>query len=337
MQIPKFFKLTFFIVLFLAVAAYLVYTFFVMKPASEDEVCAEVMIIIDDDQYNFVDSIMVEEMLKNADINPKGRRVKDIDMKEIEKTIVANPFVTDADCYHSSNGMEVGKARLCIKVIQRVPVVLVLNDNGEHYYVDAQGNLIESDSLYARNILVASGDISHNYASSSLAQLAQFVRQDPFWDNQIEQVYVEMNDKHKRVVTLIPRVGDHKIFLGDIDEYEKKLLRLRKFYEKGMPKVGWNKYSILNLEFDNQVVGVIKGHEQVLKIEDENNNAEQQHTTNLETKTENNQTTTVAQTNDVKSQNEQNNAITLSNTDNNENNQKKNEYGSTEGTSNRGD
>ena len=335
MQIPKFIKITFFIVLFLAVAAYLVYTFFIMKPASKDEVCAEVMIMIDDDQYNFVDSMMVDEMIKKTDINPMGKRIKDIDLKEIERTVTANPFVTQTDCYASSNGMEVGKARICIKVIQRIPVVLVMEDSGEHYYVDAQGNLIEADSLYARNLLVASGDISHNYASSSIAQLAQFVRQDPFWDNQIEQVYVEMNKKQNRVVTLIPRVGDHKIFLGEIDEYEKKLARLRRFYEKGMPKVGWNKYSVLNLEFDNQVVGVVKGMEKVTNIPDEPTNNEQQANSNNENKTENNQTTT--QTNEVKSQEQQNSTVTLSNTQNNENNQKKNEYGSNEGTSNRGD
>jgi len=35
---------------------------------------------------------------------------------------------------------------------------------------------------------------------------------------------------------------------------DHKLTRLMKFYRYGLPKAGWNKYSYVNLEFDNQIV-----------------------------------------------------------------------------------
>ena len=38
------------------------------------------------------------------------------------------------------------------------------------------------------------------------------------------------------------------------DFVEKKLLRLEKFYKYGLSQVGWNKYSYINLEFDNQII-----------------------------------------------------------------------------------
>jgi cell division protein FtsQ len=56
------------------------------------------------------------------------------------------------------------------------------------------------------------------------------------------------------VVTLVPRVGDQTIYMGSLEKYEKKLRRMRIFYEKALVKVGWNKYSRFNLEYDNQVV-----------------------------------------------------------------------------------
>lgn len=96
---------------------------------------------------------------------------------------------------------------------------------------------------------------------SDLAAFANYIHSDDFWDNQIEQVYVEYDKNKERVVTLIPRVGEQRIYLGPITDYDKKLKRLRKFYEQGLSVVGWNKYSVLNLEYDNQVVGIIKGME----------------------------------------------------------------------------
>ena len=38
------------------------------------------------------------------------------------------------------------------------------------------------------------------------------------------------------------------------DNVEKKLDRMRKFYLYGLNKAGWNKYSYINVEFDNQII-----------------------------------------------------------------------------------
>jgi len=53
---------------------------------------------------------------------------------------------------------------------------------------------------------------------------------------------------------MVPRVGEHIIYLGRPDHIERKLDRLEKFYRYGLSKAGWNKYSYINLEFDNQII-----------------------------------------------------------------------------------
>ena len=35
---------------------------------------------------------------------------------------------------------------------------------------------------------------------------------------------------------------------------DTKLSRLEKFYKYGLSQAGWNKYSYINLEFDNQII-----------------------------------------------------------------------------------
>ena len=38
------------------------------------------------------------------------------------------------------------------------------------------------------------------------------------------------------------------------DFVNKKMNRLEKFYKYGLSQAGWNKYSYINIEFDNQII-----------------------------------------------------------------------------------
>ena len=69
-------------------------------------------------------------------------------------------------------------------------------------------------------------------------------------ETSLEQIYVHPDKE----VELIPRVGNHRILLGTFDHFEEKLANLRLFYEQAIPKMGWEKYSIINLKYRNQIV-----------------------------------------------------------------------------------
>jgi cell division protein FtsQ len=72
---------------------------------------------------------------------------------------------------------------------------------------------------------------------------------DPFWKNQVVQYHV-LGDGS---VEMVPRVGGHIIYLGQPTNVTKKLSRLQKFYRYGLMQAGWNKYSRVSVEFDNQI------------------------------------------------------------------------------------
>ena len=80
--------------------------------------------------------------------------------------------------------------------------------------------------------------------------MAEYIHDNDFWNKQIEQITVSSKDE----VTLYPRVGNHTIVLGNTQNYKDKLDRMLLFYEKGLPKVGWNKYKTINLAFNGQIV-----------------------------------------------------------------------------------
>ena len=119
-----------------------------------------------------------------------------------------------------------------------------------NYYIDNMGSVMPLSRHYVAHVLVASGYINKEFAMNELYHFVQFLQDNEFWNNQIDQIYVDADQE----VELIPLVGNHKILLGSFDDYQKKLDNLKLFYEQAIPKVGWEKYSLINLKYRNQIV-----------------------------------------------------------------------------------
>jgi cell division protein FtsQ len=80
--------------------------------------------------------------------------------------------------------------------------------------------------------------------------LVSFINDNNFWSAQIDQIFVDDNDE----IDLIPRVGNQLVHLGTTENFKGKLRNLEAFYDKVLPEVGWNKYSLINLEYKDQIV-----------------------------------------------------------------------------------
>ena len=107
-----------------------------------------------------------------------------------------------------------------------------------------------SNTRYPSNLIVATGNISRQYAQKVLTPIGNLLVGDTFWQNQIEQLNILTDGS----VEVVPRVGEHIIYLGPPVNISKKLQRLEKFYRYGLSEAGWNKYSYISLEFDNQII-----------------------------------------------------------------------------------
>lgn len=248
MKAKNIIKISLVSVLVLGLTVYFIYAMTAMSTNDPTQVCDDIVFNIEQNpRANFIDKSTIEAMLKSSKLYPKGKLMTDIDTRQIENTLKGNNFIKNVECYKSTS------SKLCIDIIQRTPVIYILPDNANGYFVDEEGKIIANTS-YSSNILIATGNIDPNYATSKLAQFGKFIQDNSFWDNQLEQVCVSLDRDSKRVVQLIPRVGEHVIYMGCIDNYEKKLNRLKTFYTKAMGTVGWNKYKKINLEYNNQII-----------------------------------------------------------------------------------
>lgn len=196
----------------------------------------------------------IDAMIRDADSSILSRPITYARLRNLEKVIKASPYVEDVSVYAEVNGV------LKVEVQQRKPLVRIINHRNQHFYLDKRGNKMPLSSNYTPRVLVASGQIQeppdsgNDTLATSIAkeilELATFVSSNPFWKAQIGQVYVN----GEQDMELIPRVGDHRIIIGDARDLEKKFEKLLIFYRTAMPRVGWATYDVINLKYGNQIV-----------------------------------------------------------------------------------
>lgn len=231
-------------VLGLVMAVYLVVAMAFASKPDEHEVCTGVRVeIAGNTKEAFLKAADVKQILTTSGLNPVGKSMSQLDVRKIEELLRSKDLIETAECYRIQNGM------LMVKVTQRIPLVRVMNDQGEDYCMDGEGKPMPH-GRYLCNLIVATGHISRACAEKKVVPMVKAIVQDDFWKNQI----VQINMLGDGTVELVPRVGNHVVYLGQPTGVQTKLERLRKFYLYGLNQAGWNKYSHINLEFDNQII-----------------------------------------------------------------------------------
>ena len=232
-------------IVLLLVTAYLVValTAFNRKPVGQ--VCHDMQLIIKDSVYaGFITKKEVTSMLEKKGINPIGKDLDRIRTKTLEQVLAKHPLIDRVECYKTPSG------KLCIEVFQRIPILRIMSSNGNNYYLDNKGIVMPPEAKCVAHLPVVTGNVEKSFAMRDLYKFGVFLQRNSFWNAQIEQIHV-LPGKN---IELVPRVGDHIIYLGKLDDFERKLKRVKMFYEKALNKVGWNKYSRINVEFGNQII-----------------------------------------------------------------------------------
>lgn len=215
--------------------------------------CKDVKVILPG-RYNFIERDEVDRILLEAGGALVGRNLNDINIHKLENSLKNNPFIEYAKVYADMDGI------VHVQIRQRVPVLRVINMANVHFYIDGNGLKMPLSDNFTAKVLVANGFIDEDFSgkvdtlnsklSKDLYRMALFIKTDTLWDNQIEQLFVDL----KGDIEMVPRVGDHKIILGDADSLQTKFRNLLVFYKKAMPKVGWDTYKTINLKYANQIV-----------------------------------------------------------------------------------
>lgn len=212
------------------------------------------------DGPKFVDNDdILNTIQKTIGANPVGKALGSFDLKKIETELEKSKWVKNAELFFDNKNV------LQVKLQEREPVARVFTTGNNSFYIDtALAMLPLSDKVPARlpvftgfpsdNIVLTAADsgLLNDVKNISLAIL-----KDSFRMAMIDQVDITP----QRNFEMIPKIGNQVIVFGDGSAAEDKFSKLELFYKEVMVKAGWSKYSVINVQYKNQVVAKRRGAE----------------------------------------------------------------------------
>jgi cell division protein FtsQ len=180
--------------------------------------------------------------------------VSSLDLTKMENRLQKDQWIKRAEMFFDNNNV------LQIKITEREPVARIFTISGASFYIDSSlTRLPLSDKFSARLPVFTSFPTEvrilkkrDSFLLNEIKILSQYIGAHPFWMAQIDQIDITPAASFE----LIPKLGNQIIRFGNITNYEEKFNKLLCFYKQVQTRVGWNKYSVLDVQFKNQVIGV---------------------------------------------------------------------------------
>ncbi len=194
---------------------------------------------------NFINKKIVKEYLKDQSYFFDSVLVSDFSLQSIEDILDAHPAIKKSEVFVNPNG-EVNI------LIEQKKAIVRIKSNSNDYYLDEFGSMMQLFDHYTVKLVVATGEITFD-DHMEIYNFISMINKSDFWSSQITQIHFEDDE-----ISLIPRVGDHKIHIGSFDNILERLDNLYQFYKVAMSSKGWQSYSQINLKFNNQIVCVRK-------------------------------------------------------------------------------
>ncbi len=162
-------------------------------------------------------------------------------LNTMEKVIEANEMVKSAQVYLTVNG------ELTSKIVQRKPIGRV--EGSAKYYVDDEGKRMPLSSNHSARVPIITGKITGKSLEDVFIILS-YINEDDFLRKNIIGIHIEDDEKYQ----LKFRMENFIVNLGNVEDLEQKFNNFKAFYIKADKDNTLEAYSMVSLEFSNQVV-----------------------------------------------------------------------------------
>ncbi|MFO7616404.1 MAG: hypothetical protein R6V75_04065 [Bacteroidales bacterium] len=241
------------------IVAYLVVSLAFTENILDERECVSVRAIVRDSAINhFIKSGEINAFLVARGMQMHGVKMGELDQAAIRQAVLSIPGVRNVNVYATPDGI------LTIDVWQREPLFRYVG-SGASYYIDAEGNDMPLSPNHTARVLIVTGESDRAYLRDSLKPIVEHIREQPFLDGLIHGIHVAPD----HTLELFCRIGDHRVLMGSASDYEWKFLKLKSFYEKGMPVAGWKRYQLIDLRYSDQVVARLATRGKEQKVQEE--------------------------------------------------------------------
>jgi cell division protein FtsQ len=208
----------------------------------------------------FVDEKDILNTIKNVcNANPVGKSIGSFDLKKIEIELEKSKWVKNAELFFDNNDV------LKVKVQEREPVARIFTTGNTSFYIDSAIHILPLSDRFSARLPVFTGFPSDKIVLSpadsnllkDIKDISIAIQKDSFRMAMIEQVDITPQYNFE----MVPKIGNQVIVFGKAADAEEKFNKLELFYKNVMVKAGWSKYSVINVQFNNQVVAKRKDAE----------------------------------------------------------------------------
>jgi cell division protein FtsQ len=218
-------------------------------------VCRNVIVELNNDHENyFMDEAEVAKLVASVQPGMIGADMNSMNLKGIEKKLMADSHIGDAQLFSDLKG------NVVIRVELRRPLARIVRSQGPDAYIAEDGTIMPTSDRYTSRVLLLTGSFCEKLVREGnildleqgpgLMDMIRFVYEDEFWRAQVSQL--DMNSAGE--VRIIPQVTGQIVEFGKTDQFETKFGKLMIFYKKILPQRGWTKYQRVNLEFEGQII-----------------------------------------------------------------------------------
>ena len=164
-----------------------------------------------------------------------------LDLNALESALNTNEMIEKAEIFLNVNG------DFSAKIKQKRPIARVLNSGS--YYIDSKGGYMPLSSNFTARVPMVTGEVSKKNLSNVFV-IASRIENDEF----LKKNVVEIIQNKNRSIDLKLRQCSFKVQMGNLEHLDRKINNLKAFFIKAMKDKSLDKYSKVNLQFENQVV-----------------------------------------------------------------------------------
>jgi cell division protein FtsQ len=217
----------------------------------KNSICKEIKVnILSNREQLFLSEEDILSLLQAKEI-VNTKTIAEIDIKAMERNLEKNVWIDKAELYFDNKNI------LHADVIERSPYFRIFRQNGNSFYMDKQHFVLPLSNAYSARVPIFTGfpnnaTLSHNdtLLLESMDKMAAYINTNPFWMAQIQQLNIVHTDEFE----IMPTIGKHLVLFGDTTAMEDKFRKLYRFYKTVSTKAGFDKFSVLNIKFKNQIV-----------------------------------------------------------------------------------
>jgi len=193
------------------------------------------------DNALFIDEASVNKLLIQNYDTIKNRPKEELVLNTIEKVIQSNDMVKKAQVYFTIDGKFVSK------IVQRKPIGRI--EGASKFYLDDEGERMPLSRHYSARVPIITGKITGKTLEDAYVIL-DYINKDDFLRKSVIGIHIEEEGKYQ----LRFRLENFVVNLGGVDNLNKKFKNFKAFYTKASKDNSLEKYAVVSLEFNNQVV-----------------------------------------------------------------------------------